>query len=137
MDILSVHRILVASIVTAAVLVYLPFLWVAYGRVQLGWQALATPRAMVDKLPAYAQRATWAHQNAFESFVLFAVAAVVAYITDAVGIWVVSAAIAHLIARLFYPVFYIANIPVGRSLMFAIGSLGTAVLLGGSLKQLL
>jgi len=133
---LTVHRVLIASIIAAAILVYVPFLWVAYGRVRVGWQALATPRAMVDKLPDYAQRATWAHQNAFESFVLFTAAALMAYVTDVEGRWVVGAAIAHLLARSLYPVFYIANIPVGRSLMFAIGSLGTAILMGASFKQL-
>jgi len=46
-------------------------------------------------------------------------------------------AIAHLLARLFYPVFYIANIPIGRSLMFAIGSAGTATLMAASLLKVL
>jgi uncharacterized MAPEG superfamily protein len=137
MDSLLIHRVLIASIIAAAVAVYVPFFWVAYGRTQLGWQALATPRAMVDKLPAYAQRATWAHQNAFEAFVLYAAAALMAYITGAEEIWVMGAAIAHPIARLLYPMFYIANIPVGRSLMFGIGSLSTALLMGASIKQLL
>ena len=137
MEILSIHRVLIGGIIAAAIVVYVPFFWVAYGRAQLGWQAIATPRAMVDKLPAYAQRATWAHQNAFESFVLFTAAALMAYVTEADGMWVAGAAIAHPIARLLYPAFYIADIPVGRSLMFGIGSLSTAILMGASLMQVL
>lgn len=135
METLSTHQILLASIAIAALLVYVPFAWVAYGRVQLGMEALATPRAMTEKLPGYAQRATWAHQNAFEAFILFAAAALMAYVTNAEGAWVTGAAVAHVVARLLYPLFYIANIPVGRSLMFAIGSLGTTILIVSSLRQ--
>lgn len=135
METISIHQVLLGSIAIAAILVYVPFVWVAYGRVQLGMVALATPRAMTEKLPDYAQRATWAHQNAFEAFVLFTAAVLMAYVTDADGVWVWGAAVAHLVARLLYPLFYIANIPVGRSLMFAIGSLGTTSLMVASLKQ--
>jgi uncharacterized MAPEG superfamily protein len=77
---------------------------------------------MFDKLPPYGQRATWAHQNSFESFTLFAAAALMAYVTGQNSSLAIGAAIAYIIARLFYSIFYIFNIPVARSLMFAIGS---------------
>ena len=41
---------------------------------------LAAPRAMFERLPAWGQRATWAHQNSFEAFILFAPAALLALI---------------------------------------------------------
>ena len=63
---LPIPSIFLSCIVVAAGLVYLPFLPVAYARAQIGPQALALPRAIIDKLPPYAQRATWAHQNSFE-----------------------------------------------------------------------
>lgn len=134
---LSVQAILGLSLVVAALLVYIPFVPVAYARTQIGMQALATPRAFVEKLPPYAQRATWAHKNAFEAFSLFAAAVLLALVTGAEGTWVMGAAIAHIIARLFYPLFYIANIPAGRSLMFAVGSLSTFTLFALSLQTLL
>jgi len=134
---LSVQTVLIGSILVAGLLVYIPFGLVAYGRLQLGTEALATPRAMVDKLPAYAQRATWAHQNSFEAFTLFAAACLMAYGTGAQGSWLVGAAIAHLCARFLYSVFYILNVPLLRSLMFGIGSLGTATLMVSSLRQVL
>lgn len=62
------------SIAAAAVLIYLPFLVVAYGRAQVGYDRGA-PRAMFDRLPDYAKRATWAHQNSFETFTIYAAAA--------------------------------------------------------------
>lgn len=64
---LPTSALLLYGIVAAAVLVYVPFLVVVYGRVKAGYD-IAAPRALFDKLPAYAQRATWAHQNSFESF---------------------------------------------------------------------
>jgi len=137
MQSLSVQAILIGSMILSSLLVYLPFGLVAYGRLQVGPQALATPRAVIDKLPAFAQRATWAHQNSFEAFILFAAACLMAYVTGASGAWVVNAAIAHLVGRLLYSVFYILNIPVLRSLMFGVGSFSTAILMITSLRQVL
>ncbi|MEG5061842.1 MAPEG family protein [Microcoleus sp. A2-C5] len=118
---LPVSVILLDCIAAAAALVYAPFLVVALARLQLGYDQ-AAPRAMFESLPAYAQRATWAHQNSFETFMLFSAAALMAFVTgvdsEAAG-W---AAIAFPLARLLFSVFYILNVPLGRSLMFAISS---------------
>ena len=113
--------ILLYCVVAAAALVYLPFLVVGYARVSVGYD-MGAPRAMLDKLPPYGQRATWAHQNSFESFTLFAAAALMAYVTGQNSSLAIGAAIAYIIARFFYSFFYIFNIPLARSLMFAIGS---------------
>ncbi|WP_445253295.1 MAPEG family protein [Nodularia sp. LEGE 04288] len=132
---LPVSAVLLYSIAAAVVLIYLPFLLVAYARVQIGYEALATPRAMFDKLPPYAQRATWAHQNSFETFMLFATAALMAYVTGVNSPTAAVAAIAFVVARLLYSIFYILNIPLLRSLMFAIGSFGSATLIILSIIQ--
>jgi uncharacterized MAPEG superfamily protein len=113
--------ILLYCIVAAAVLIYLPFLVVGYARVKVGYD-LSSPRAMFDKLPPYAQRATWAHQNSFEAFPIFAAAALMAYVTGQNSSLAVGAAIVFLMARSLYSVFYISNIPLARSLMYAIGT---------------
>ncbi len=115
------------SIAAAVVLIYLPFLVVSYARARVGYD-MSAPRAMFDKLPPYAQRATWAHQNSFEAFMIFAAAALMAYVTGQNSSLATGAAIAFVVARSLYPVFYILNIPVGRSLMFGIGSLSTTIL---------
>lgn len=122
-------------IAVAIVLVYVPFLLVAFARVNLGTEALATPRAIVDKLPAYAQRATWAHQNGFESLMVFAPAALMAYITGVSSTLAVYAGLTYLVARLLYSVFYILNVPLLRSLMFAIATLSSGTLIVLSLSQ--
>ncbi len=119
--------ILLYCTVAAAVLIYLPFLVVGYARVQAGYD-LSAPRAMFDKLPPYAQRATWAHQNSFEAFMIFAAAALMAYVTGQNSPLVVGVAIAFVIARLLYSIFYIFDIPLARSLMFGIGSACSATL---------
>ncbi len=130
---ISVSSILLYSIVGAFILVYLPFLVVAYYRFQGGEQMLRTPRTTADKLPEIAQRATAAHQNSLEAFAFFTAAALMAYVTEVDSIAALGAAIAFLAARLFYSIFYIANIAVARSLMFAIGSLSIFTLFGLSL----
>ncbi|HEY9623548.1 MAG TPA: MAPEG family protein [Crinalium sp.] len=126
--------ILLYCIAAASVLIYAPFLVVFYGRVKAG-NDLHAPRALFDKLPTYAQRATWAHQNSFETFITFSAAALMAYVTGVSSGLAGIAAIAYVIARGFYSIFYISDIPLGRSLMFGIGSLSTGILVVLSLLQ--
>jgi uncharacterized MAPEG superfamily protein len=118
---------LLYSIVGGAVLIYVPFLVVGLARFQIGYD-MSAPRDMISNLPAYAKRATWAHENSFESFILFAPAALMAYITGQDSAIALGAAIAYLIARLAYSLFYILDWPRWRSLMFAIGSTSTFIL---------
>lgn len=126
-DLFPMPGFLLLSVALAAALVYLPFFAVGYARFKLGYDA-AAPRAMLSKLPAYAQRATWAHENAFESVILYAPAALMAYMTQQDSSTALAAAVVYLVARALYPVFYIANVPVLRSLMFGLANLGTITL---------
>ena len=120
--------LLLLSIAIAAVLVYAPYPLVAYGRFRLGFQAIATPRAFNDQLPGFSQRANWAHQNAFETFTIYTAAALMAYVVGVNSPAAGWAAIAFMVARTLYPIFYIANIPLGRSLSFGIGTASTVTL---------
>ncbi|WP_192901302.1 MULTISPECIES: MAPEG family protein [Okeania] len=124
---LPASSILLNCIVIGAVLVYAPFLVVAYGRLKVGYEPGA-PRAMFEKLPDYAKRATWAHQNSFETFIVFTAASLMAYLTQQDSILAIGAAVAFVIARFFYSIFYILNVPIGRSLMFVVSSSGTTIL---------
>lgn len=133
---ISLNSILLGSILGAVILAYAPFLVVGWGRLQVGYDQSA-PRAMFDKLPAYAQRATWAHQNSFEALTIYGLAALMAYATGVESDWAKIAAIAFLVARLLYSVFYILNFPLGRSLMFAVGSLAGWTLFGLSMLQVI
>ncbi|HEY9705085.1 MAG TPA: MAPEG family protein [Allocoleopsis sp.] len=130
----SVSTIILTSIVACAVLIYFPYLFVAYARFQVGMD-MSAPRALFDKLPDYGRRATWAHQNAFESFMIFTAAAFMAYITGVNSPLASQAAIAHVMARFFYSLCYIFNIPIGRSLMFGVGSFSSGILFYLSIIQ--
>jgi uncharacterized MAPEG superfamily protein len=126
-SLLPMPGFLLVSIAIAALLIYLPFLAVGYGRFKVGYDK-AAPRTMLAKLPPFAQRATWAHENAFESMIVFAPAALMAYITQQQSAVALGAAVAYLVARTLYPVAYIANQPILRSLMFGIANLSTFTL---------
>jgi len=123
----SMPGFLLVSIALTAILVYLPFLAVGYARFFIGYDKSA-PRAMLAKLPPFAQRATWAHENAFESMILYAPAALMAYVTGQDSTGALGAAAAYLVARTLYPVFYILDVPLLRSLMFGIANIGTFTL---------
>ncbi len=129
-----IPTLLLGSIIAAAVLIYFPYGVVVYGRAQVGMD-LAAPRSLFDKLPDYAKRATWAHQNSFETFMPYAAAALMAYVTQVSSPWAGWAAIAFVIGRFFFSVFYLINFPPGRSLMFGIGTFSTATLMILSLQQ--
>jgi uncharacterized MAPEG superfamily protein len=132
---LSVSAILLYSIVAAAISVYLPFLLVGYARAKVGYDTSA-PRAMFDQLPDYAKRATWAHQNGFETFMIYSAAALMAYVTGVSSSLAANCAIAFVILRLLFSLFYITNVPIARSLMFGLGSLCTYTLFGLSLIKI-
>lgn len=133
---IPVNLILLCSIIGAVVLTYAPFLVVAWGRFKAGYDQSA-PRAMFEQLPDYAKRATWAHQNSFEALIIYGLAALMAYATGVESTWAKIAAIAWVVARSLYSVFYIINIPLGRSLMFAIGSLCGWTLFGLSILKVM
>ena len=132
---LSSPVILIYSIVAAAALIYAPFLIVVYARVLIGYN-ISAPRAMFDKLPAYAQRATWAHENSLEIFMVFAASALTAYITAVDNPLTGLSAITFVITRFLYSAFYILNLPMLRSLMFGIGSLSTVILFTLSIMKI-
>lgn len=132
---LSTTTILLGAIVIAYALVYVPFTLVAYNRYALGHDVSA-PRTMFDQLPLYAQRAAWAHQNSIETFAPFAVAALMAYLTQPANLELATgSAIAFVAARFLYSIFYITDIPLARSLMFGVGSISTIILFVLSVLQ--
>ncbi|MEL6937990.1 MAG: MAPEG family protein [Cyanobacteria bacterium J06598_1] len=115
----SPANLLLCSIVAAAALIYFPYLAVAAGRFQVGYE-MGAPRGMFDKLPDYAQRATWAHENAWESFALYAPAALMAFVVGLPPEQVIGGVTTYLVARVTYALFYILNVPILRSLSWAI-----------------
>ena len=132
----SNSAILLMSIAAAAALVYAPFMAVGFARMSAGYDMNA-PRAMFDRLPDWGKRATWAHQNSWESFLLYTAAALMAYVSGADSEAIRWAVVAYLVARLFFSVFYIANVAPLRSMMFAVGSVAIFTLMSESIRAAL
>ena len=84
-----------------------------------------TPREQQAKLEGWGKRAAGAHANGFEAFGIFAAAVFVAHLGHGSEKWSSVLAIAFVIIRTVYPVLYIANVHVGRSLAWTLGLLCT------------
>ena len=76
----------------------------------------AAPRAGLERLGALQQRAYWAHLNGFEAFPLFAAAVIIAHLAKAPQQWLDGLALAFVLLRVVYTLFYIYNKPTLRSL---------------------
>lgn len=111
-------QVLLYGLAIAAGLVYFPYIFVAFARVTNDYD-MSAPRAMFDRLPEYAKRASWAHQNSFEVFMLFSAAALMVYVSGNSSEYTNLLVIGFLGSRVLYSVGYIADIPILRSLMWA------------------
>ncbi|NKF49938.1 MAPEG family protein [Shewanella sp. WXL01] len=82
------------------------------------------PRLQQAKLTGFGARALAAHENAFESLILFAIACLVVLATDKVNDTAATLAVVHIVARCVYHIFYLAGKGTLRSLSWfvAIGS---------------
>jgi uncharacterized MAPEG superfamily protein len=95
---------------------------------------LAAPRAMFDRLPEWGKRASWAHQNSFEAFGLFAPAVLLCLVCKVNTPVATVAAWLHPALRLIYISAYLANVPPLRSLCWAGGMVCTGLLYLEGLK---
>ncbi|MBC1261467.1 MAPEG family protein [Synechococcus sp. BSF8S] len=98
---------------------------------------LAAPRAMFERLPAWGQRASWAHQNSFEAFTLHAPACLLCLQAGAGGLPVTVAALLQPLLRLAYIGAYVGDVPLLRSLCWAGALLSTALLYLEGLRAVL
>ncbi len=104
--------------------------WVcSYFRIkQLGRIDNKHPRAQYAQLEGAGARALAAQQNAWEALPIFASAVLVAHLAGVSQASADMAAMSFIAARVLYPVFYIANMDVLRSLSFVVG-LGACIAL--------
>jgi uncharacterized MAPEG superfamily protein len=118
--------ILIWALIIATLLPYLAKAPVAYAMNQLGGYDNNHPREQQAKLVGFGARALAAHQNAFESLIVFATAILLAIATEHTGALIQQLAIAHIIARIGYNILYLANIGTLRSLVWFV-SLGCSL----------
>ena len=109
------------------------------GRLKAGYsiENMSAPRALFDKLPDFGKRATWCHQNCWESISLHAPACLLCLITNPDSSISVIAAWIHPFLRLFYIASYVFDIPKARGIFWASGLLSTAILFKEGLWQIL
>jgi uncharacterized MAPEG superfamily protein len=96
---------------------------VAYAMAKLGGYNNNHPREQQSKLTGFGARALAAHQNAFESLILFAPAIILALVTSNINQTVIVLAIVHVISRVLYNIFYLINIGLLRSIVWGIATL--------------
>jgi len=96
---------------------------VAYAMAKLGGYNNNHPREQQSQLTGFGARALAAHQNAFESVILFAPAIILALATGNIQQEIVVLAVIHVIARLLYNIFYLLDISLLRSIVWVIATL--------------
>lgn len=96
---------------------------VAYAMAKLGGYNNSHPRAQQSKLTGFGARALAAHQNAFESLILFAPAIILALVTDNTQQTIIILAVTHVISRVLYNILYLLDLDLLRSIVWAIATL--------------
>ena len=93
------------------------------------------PRSQQAKLTGFGARALAAHQNAFESLIIFVPAVLLAIATNTITDTVTLLAIAHVIARVAYNVLYLLNIGTVRSIVWAIATISSFAIIWQCIPQ--
>ena len=109
------------------------------GRLKAGYsiENMSAPRALFDKLPDFGKRATWCHQNCWESISLHAPACLLCLIAGPDSFISTVAAWSHPFLRLFYIISYVFDVPKARGLFWASGLLSTIILFKEGFFQLI
>jgi len=94
------------------------------------------PRDQQARLTGFGARALAAHQNSFESLIVFSVALAVVLATNNTSITVQILAVTYLVARVAYCIMYYINWSKLRSSMWLIGLLCPLTMIGLSLSKL-
>ena len=88
------------------------------------------PREQAASLKGFGARAWAAHQNSFESLLVFAIAILAAVATNHTGRLVQILAVAHIVLRCVYHVVYLLNLATLRTSIWFLGLLCSLIILG-------
>jgi len=113
---------LIIIVFIAALLPYLTKIPVAIAMHQVGGYDNANPRSQQSKLTGFGARALAAHQNAFESLVIFGVAIATALSTNSTGDEIITIAIVHVAARVIYSIMYYLDKNILRSFFWFVAT---------------
>lgn len=88
------------------------------------------PREQGARLTGFGARAYGAHQNSFESLLVFAIGTLAAIATNSISTAIEVLAVVHLIARGVYHAMYLLDRATPRTLSWAVGYLSALSMLG-------
>lgn len=110
----------------------LPYVWIALAKSGGQGYNNRNPRAWVAKQEGNyrVQRANAAHLNAFEAFAPFAAGVVMAQLSGVAHATIAMLAVAFIVLRVLHGVLYLADQPLGRSLVW-MGGYGCVLALLG------
>jgi uncharacterized MAPEG superfamily protein len=117
--------ILIWCLFAATLLPYLAKAPVAMAMNKLDGYDNNHPRSQQAKLTGFGGRALAAHQNAFESLIIFVPAVLLAISTNTITDTITILAITHVIARIAYNVLYLLNIGVLRSIVWGVATVSS------------
>lgn len=107
----------------------LPYLWIVIAKSSAPGYNNKDPRGWIAKQDNYRVRnAHAAHLNAFEAFAPFAAGVLMAQFAGVAPALISQIAVAFVVLRVLHGVFYIASVPLMRSLVW-LGGLGCVVAL--------
>ena len=93
------------------------------------------PRTQAASLTGFGARALAAHQNSFESLIIFSSAVLTALATQHTSTTIQVMAMVHIISRCVYHVFYLLNWASLRSFIWAIGIIMSLSIMGSCLSH--
>ncbi len=114
--------ILISCLIAAAFLPFLAKVPVAIAMNKDGGYDNQHPRSQQARLTGFGSRALAAHQNAFESLMIFAPAVLLAIATEHTGQIICALAAAHVCLRLAYHLCYLANVGTLRSVVWTLAT---------------
>lgn len=79
------------------------------------------PRAQQTSLKGWGARAMAAHQNSFESLIIFSTAILTALATQHTSSTIIALALTYLVSRVIYQIFYLLNWSSLRTCIWAVG----------------
>jgi len=115
--------ILILCLFIALLLPYIAKLPVAYAMNKLDGYDNSHPRNQQANLTGFGARALAAHQNAFESLIIFTPAVLLAITTKHTGEFLEWLAMAHVVSRIIYNILYLMDISTIRSLVWGIATI--------------
>jgi uncharacterized MAPEG superfamily protein len=121
---------LIICLFIATLLPYLSKIPVAFCMAKAGGYNNNYPREQQASLQGFGARATAAHQNSFESLIVFSTAAITAIATNHVTTLVDNLAITYLVSRVIYHLLYLMNLASLRSLIWGVGLVCSLTILG-------